>query len=134
MTAVADTSALVAAISRRDNDHLRCAATIRKHLRDGIVVTVAVAVEVDYLVSERVGRHAARAFLGDLDSGRYLLEPVDAGLYHRAIELDEQYADLGLGLADGTVAAAAERYRASAILSLDHHYRIVAHQFPIEPG
>lgn len=134
MTVVADTSALVAAVNRRDNDHLRCAAAIRKHLREGVIVTAAVAVEVDYLVSERVGRHAARAFLDDLDRGRYLLEAVDPGLFHRAVELDQQYADLGLGLADGTVAAAAERYRASAILSLDDHYRIVAHQFPIEPG
>lgn len=133
MTVVADTSALVAAVNRRDNDHERCAAAIRKHLRAGIIVTAAVAVEVDYLVSERVGRHAARAFLDDLDQGRYLLEPVDAKLFHRAVELDQRYADLGLGLADGTVAAAAERHRASAILSLDHHYRIVAHHFPIEP-
>jgi len=71
MTVVADTSALVAAVNRRDNDHLRCAAPVRKHLRDGIIVTVAVAIEVDYLVSERVGRQATRAFLEDLDRGRY---------------------------------------------------------------
>lgn len=134
MTAVADTSALVAAINRRDDDHARCAAAIRKHHTAGIIVTAAVAVEVDYLVTERVGRHAARAFLDDLDRGRYLLEPVDAALLHRAVALDRQYADLDLGLADGTVTAAAERYRAAAILTLDHHYRIAAPGFAIDPA
>src|SRR5437870_274309 len=90
--------------------------------RDG----VSVGALVNDLVGARVGRHAARAFLDDLDAGRYLLEPVDASLLHRAIELDRQFADLGIGLADGTVVAAAERHRADAILSLDEHHRVLA--------
>lgn len=134
MTAVADTSVLVAAINRRDRDHARSADALRRHLRGGVVVTAAVAVEVGYLVGERVGRHAARAFLDDLDQGRYLLEPVDARILRRAVELDRHFADLEIGLADGTVVAAAERHRADAILSLDDHYRMVAPAFPVEPA
>jgi len=134
MTAVADTTVLVGSINARDRAHRDCAALIERHRRDGIIVTAAVAVEVDYLVTKRVSRHAARAFLEDLDLGRYLLEPVDAALLRRARELDLQFADLGVGLADGTVVAAAERHRAGLILSLDAHHRIIAPGFAVEPG
>ena len=99
----------------------------------GIIVTAATAVEVDDLVTERVGRLAARVPRRPGPRSN-LLEPVDAALLHRAVELDKHYADLQLGLADGTVTAAAERYQAAAILTLDHHYRIVAPGFAIEPG
>ncbi|MGF1648062.1 MAG: type II toxin-antitoxin system VapC family toxin [Kineosporiaceae bacterium] len=134
MIVVADTSVLVGALDRRDHRHPECAAVVRKRLDSGLVVTAAVAVEVDYLVSTRVGRDAARTFLRNLDTGVLVLEPVDSEILRRAVELDDHYADLGLGLADGTVVATAEKHRAEAILSLDHHYRLVAPDFPVEPG
>lgn len=133
MIAVADTSVLVASIDRHDQDHVRCVASLRKYLTAGVVVTAAVAVEVDYLVTTRVGRAAARLFLQDLTTGAYVVEPVGAEILRRAVDVDERYADLGIGLADGTVVAAAEKYRAAAILSLDNHYRLVAPQVPVEP-
>jgi predicted nucleic acid-binding protein len=102
VTVVADTSVLVGAIDRHDDDHDRCAGALRRRLAVGVVVTAAVAVEVDYLVSTRVGRAAARAFLRDLDTGAYVFEPVDAGMLRRAVELDGRFADVGLGLAEGT--------------------------------
>lgn len=134
MITVADTSVLVSALDRRDARHPECAAVVRKRLDAGVVVTAAVAVEVDYLVSTRVGRRAAREFLHNLDTGVLVLEPVDSEVFRRAVDLDDRYADLGLGLADGTVVATAEKHGAAAILSLDNHYRLVAPDFSLEPA
>lgn len=130
---VADTSVLVAATDRRDRNHERCAVTLRERQRAGVVVPVTVAVEFDYLVRARVGTHAARAFLRDVEVGRYLLESIDADLFSRATEIDTRFADLDVGLVDGTVVAVADRWSADAILSLDDHYRVIAPQFSLLP-
>lgn len=130
---VADTSVLVAATDTRDRNHQRCVAIVRAHQRGGIVVPVTVAVEFDYLVRARVGAHAARAFLRDVNTGRFLLEPVDAELFATAAELDTRFAALDVGLVDGTVVAVADRWSAAAILSLDDHYRVIAPNITLLP-
>lgn len=130
---VADTSALVASVDKRDRNHERCLALVSERAVDGIVVPVTVAVEVDYLLRSRTSPKVARAFATDLDAGRYILEPVDADLYATAVDLDNQFADLDLGIVDGTVIAAARRLRAEAILSLDSHYQVAAAPLPVLP-
>lgn len=101
----------------------------------GLVVPVTVAVEVDYLLRGRVGEQAARGFLDDLNLGRFLLEPVGAATFARATAIDRQYADLGLGLVDGTVIAVAEDLGSQAILTLDHgHFRVAASELTLDPG
>ncbi len=53
---------------------------------------------------------------------RYELElPTPADLA-RAIELDARFADLGLGLVDGTVAAVSERRRVRRVLTIDRKH------------
>lgn len=119
MIAVCDTGPLVAAVNRRDRHHALC----RKAL-DGfagaLVVPVTVAVEVDYLLRARVGVDAARAFLADIDSGAFTLEPVGSDTFRRAVELDTHYADADLGLVDASVVAVTESRRASIVFTLDH--------------
>lgn len=93
-----------------------------------------VAVEVDYLLRSRVGTLAARAFLADLLTGRYIWEPVGVSTLARAIELDRRHADLDLGLVDVTVVAVAESLNAAAILTLDvAHFSVCAPHVPLEP-
>jgi uncharacterized protein len=131
---VADTGVLVAAISPRDRDHQRSIDAIQRHRVAGVVVPATVAVEVDYLIRARVGTAAARAFLADLKSGRYVWEPVGGPALARAIDVDQRFADLNLGLVDGSVVAIAEALGAEAILTLDTaHFSVCAPAFGLEP-
>lgn len=135
MIVVCDTGPLVAAVNRRDRHH----AVSIEVLTDGdptLVVPVTVMVEVDYLLRARVGAEAARRFLSDVDAGRYVPAPVTAGVLHRAIQLDSQHADVGLGLVDATVIAVAESVDAGAVATLDHaHLRVLSGQvWELVPG
>jgi predicted nucleic acid-binding protein len=52
----------------------------------------------------------------------------------QAIEVDLRFADLDIGLVDGTVVAVAETLRAAAILTLDvAHFSVCAAGFTLEP-
>lgn len=131
---VADTSALVAAADRSERNHQRCAAAVREAEEGGILIPATVLVEVDYLLRGRLGIDVARAFLAAVQKGRYHLEPVDADLFARAVNLDRHFADMNIGIVDGTVAATAERHQARAILTLDDHYRVIAPSCSLLPA
>jgi predicted nucleic acid-binding protein len=62
----------------------------------------------------------ARRFFTDVDAGRYVPAPVAADVLHRAIEIDAQHADLGLGLVDASVVAVADAVDAATLATLDH--------------
>jgi uncharacterized protein len=82
-----------------------------------LVVPAPVTAEIDYLLGQRFGRGARRAFLGDLASGRFTVV---------ALERDDYTAALDLGLADCSVVTLAGRYRTSRILSFDQrHFRAI---------
>jgi predicted nucleic acid-binding protein len=119
MIAVCDTGPLVAAVNRRDRHHALCRDALDGFV-GALIVPVTVAVEVDYLLRSRVGIDAARAFLGDIDSGAFTLEPIGSDVFRRALEVDEQYADADLGLVDASVVAVSESRRASTVFTLDH--------------
>lgn len=118
MTVIADTSAILALIDAGDRHH----DAIREQWArdpDGWVVPWAVVPEIDYLLRRHVGPETARLFMRDMRDGAFAVEYGEVSDMTRATELDEQYADLGIGLVDGVVAAVAERLRASAIATLD---------------
>lgn len=100
---------------------------IEEHRGQGaVVVPVTVAVEVDHLLRTRVDSRAARRFLGDLESGAFLSEPVDDDVLAESARIDREHADADIGLVDASVIAVAERLGADAILTLDHpHFRLV---------
>lgn len=124
----------MAAISKRDRHHDVCRHLIEEHAGDALIVPVTVAVEVDYLVRARVSHDAARAFLTDLDEGRYVTEPVGPALVARAREIDVQHADADLGLVDASVVATAEALGAEAVLTLDHgHFRLTGGSWTLLP-
>lgn len=115
---VADTSAVVALLNRRDRAH----TSVRDALagsRGEWVIPWAVLPEVDYIVRRRIGAGPARRFVDALlTSG----PPIEWGTprdLERSLELDHQYADLDLGLVDAVVMAVAERLGARAIVTLD---------------
>ena len=115
---VADTGAVIALIDADDGHHetLRLAFEAEPSLW---VLPWAILPEVDYLASFRLGGGAAQAFRADLADGLFKVEWNGAADLQRAVELDELYADLSLGLVDTVVMAMAERLGARAIATLD---------------
>ena len=122
MKVVADTGPLVAAANRRDEAH-ELAASLVTELGNDLVVLGPVVVETDHLLRGRIGAHAARAFLGALVAGEHETAFLTPVLLRRAVEFDDRYADLDLGLTDGAIMAFAERH-AAPILTFDfEHFR-----------
>jgi uncharacterized protein len=115
---VADTSAVLALIDADDRHH-GALAELWERDPSAWVLPWAILPEVDYLLRTHVNAAAARLLLRDVCDGGFTVEPMEMRDVIRAAELDAQYADLGLGLVDGVVAAAAERLRATAIATLD---------------
>jgi uncharacterized protein len=86
-----------------------------------------VLAELDYLISTRVSTRAAAAFLDQVASGAYRLEPMTADDVALAAEVIRRYGGLALGLADASIVVLAERYRTLDVLTLDErHFRAAA--------
>lgn len=109
MRVVADTGPLVAAANRRDAGHGLAAALVSEIGRD-LIVPDLVLVEVDQLLRARVGRTAASLFLAAIAAGEHSVAFLSQGLLRRAVEIDDRFHDLGLGLVDASVMAYAERH------------------------
>jgi len=91
-----------------------------------LVVPAPTTAEIDYMLGERFGAPARRAFLADLAAGRFAVAALEREDYQRVIDLEARYADLGLGLADCALIVLAARYRTTRILSFDErHFRAV---------
>src|SRR5258708_866523 len=84
-----------------------------------LVVPAPVSAEVDYLIRRRGSAVAARAFLRDVAAGRFRVEGLTADEHGMVARLDEQYADLDLGLADLSVMILAHRFRTRRLLTFD---------------
>ncbi len=87
-----------------------------------VIVPALILPEVDYFLREE--RAAMRKLVAEIldPRTRYELElPTPADLA-RAVELDARFADLRLGLVDGTVAAVAERRRVPRVLTSDRRH------------
>lgn len=65
-----------------------------------------VLAEVDYFLREE--RVAMRAFMDGLARGAFTYVPPTVEQLLRAVEIDERYSDLGLGLVDASVVALAD--------------------------
>jgi hypothetical protein len=83
-----------------------------------LLVPDPVLVEIDALLRRRVSPTAARSFMENVGSHGIRRVALDEALFARALQYDQTYADLNLGLVDAAVMALAERER-SAILTLD---------------
>lgn len=127
MTLIVDAAPLVAAADRRDA-RLPTVAWVLEREPGEIILPSVVMAEVDYLVGERIGRHARRAFLSDVARGRFRVESLLADDYQLVLNLDEQYADL----ADLSVVVLAQRFRTRRILTFDErHFRALR---PLDGG
>lgn len=91
-----------------------------------LVIPAPVTAEIDYLLGQRFGGAARRAFLGDLASGRFTVVVLERDDYPAALDLESRYADLDLCLAGCSVVILADRYQTNRILSFDQrHFRAI---------
>jgi predicted nucleic acid-binding protein len=91
-----------------------------------LVIPAPTTAEIDYLLGQRYGQPARRAFLGDLAVGRFAVASLERDDYATVVGLETRYADLHLGLADCALVVLADRYRTDRILSFDErHFRSV---------
>ena len=118
MTLIVDAAPLVALGDSRDRLHHAIGDVLRAESGD-LVVPAPVSAEVDYLIRRRGSAAAARAFLRDVAAGRFRVEGLTADEHGSAARLDEQYADLDLGLADLSVVVLAHRFRTRRLLTFD---------------
>jgi hypothetical protein len=92
-----------------------------------IVIPAPITAEIDYLLGQRFGHAARRAFLRDLAAGRFTVASLEREDYATIVELESRYQDLQLGLADCTLVVLADRYGTDRIVSFDErHFRTVA--------
>lgn len=125
MALICDTGPLYAAIDRADEDHAACAQLLAR-ASEQLVVPAPVVVELDWLVSSRLGPVAFDAFLADVEDGRVRVVDLARTDYPRVRELCTRYADLPLGFVDAAVLAVVERFGETKLATLDQrHFRIV---------
>lgn len=122
MPVVVDTGPLVAALFRRDEDHGFAAALVAQ-IGSDMLVPGPVATEVDVILRRRDQPIAARRFLAALGSGELQRTPLTDAAFARAVEIDERYADLDLGIVDASVMALAETTPAQVLTFDFGHFR-----------
>jgi predicted nucleic acid-binding protein len=122
---VLDTGPLLAALDAADPDHVAC-ATLLTAAEEDLVVPVLVLAELDYWCHERLQADVWLAFLEDVLAGAYRVEPATFGDLARCRSLQEEYADLGLGVVDASVVALVERLDEPKVVTLDRrHFSVV---------
>jgi predicted nucleic acid-binding protein len=122
---IVDTSGLLSAIDASQHRHHEAAAALRDAAPPWVLSPFVLA-ELDYLLATRVGIAAERALLAEVGRGVYQLDsfgPEDIDTAERVIG---RHRDLGIGLADASVAVLAVRYGVRDLLTLDErHFRAI---------
>ena len=121
MALVLDTGPLLAAFDAADPDHEACAALLTEAVED-LVVPALVLGELDYWCAERLDPGVWLTFLDDVLAGAYRLEPPRREDFARCRAIQEQYADLSVGVVDASVLAVVERLGDERLATLDHRH------------
>jgi predicted nucleic acid-binding protein len=126
-----DTSGLLAALDASQRGHAEAAACLAVAHPPRLLSPFVLA-ELDYLIAARVGAAARSSLLEEVERGAYRLEPMSAADVGRARAITERHADLGVSLADASIAVLAERHRTRDVLTLDERdFRVLtAHGKP----
>jgi len=91
-----------------------------------LVIPAPTTAEIDYLLGQRFGPAARRAFLTDLAGGLFIVPSLDPDDYSTIVGLQARHEGLDLGLADCALVVLADRYRTDRILTFDErHFRTV---------
>ena len=119
---ICDTGALLDYVVASAPDHRRFRSAIdqaRTRYVPGLVLA-----ELDYFLRDE--RRAMELFMRDLARGAFTYAPPTLDQLSQAMEIDRHYADLGLGLVDGSVVALAESLRLRRVATRDvRHFAAV---------
>ena len=118
MTALLDTSFLLAMTNAKDRNHHRVLSAAER-IDDQLVLPVTVLPEVSYLIGSRLGHKAMRQFLQRVVASDVALETLTITDLKRVAEILEEYADSRLDFVDATIVALAERLNITRVLTLD---------------
>ena len=120
-----DTSGLLAAIDSDQTHHSEASRSLSS-ARPPLLLSPFVLAELDYLIASRVGYAARASLLEEVERGAYTLEPMTARDITSAHEVIEQYADLGISLADASIVVLSQRHHIRDVLTLDErHFRVL---------
>ena len=126
MTLLIDTAPLVALADAGEPRRDAILAAIQDE-PGSLVIPAPTTAEIDYLLGQRLGDPARRAFLTDLATGRFTVASLERDDYATVADLDARYADIGLGLADCALIVLAHRHETTRLLTFDErHFRAVA--------
>lgn len=126
MALIVDAAPLVALADSADRLHERVTSVLAAE-SGALVIPAPVTAEVDYMLGVRHGAVARRRFLADLAAGRFTVGCLEGEDHATVAEIDLQYSDLNLGLADCSLVVLAHRHATDRILSFDdRHLRAVA--------
>lgn len=131
MTLIVDAAPLVALADEREPSRERILELLLAE-QGRLFIPAPVTAEIDYLLGQRFGASARLAFLTDMAARRYQAPALEPSDYQLAVQLEHQYADLELGLADASVVILAGRLDTARILTFDErHFRAVR---PLQGG
>ena len=123
---ILDTSGLLSAIDSSQRFH-PAAREVLERAKGPFLLSPFVLAELDYLLATKVGSGPQLSLLAEVELGAYRLEPFSAADVKLARGTLEQYADLGMGLADASNVVLSHRYGILDILTLDErHFRVVS--------
>jgi predicted nucleic acid-binding protein len=119
---VADTSVVFALLDRVDERHELTRAWFER-TKPALTTVPPVLAEVDFLAASRGGQKMRAAFRGDVTAGAYHVDWWD-GAPVQAAKIAQQYAELGVSLADGSLVALAARLQTTEVATFDErHFR-----------
>jgi uncharacterized protein len=131
VTLVVDAAPLVA-IADEKEPLRRAIIELLQAERGNLFIPAPVTAEIDYLLGQRFGSGARRAFLQDLAARRFESPGLDSRDFEGALQVDSRYADLELGLADLAVVVLAQKLGTRRILTFDQrHFRAIR---PLQGG
>jgi predicted nucleic acid-binding protein len=131
VTLVVDAAPLVA-IADEQEPLRRAIIELLQAERGNLFIPAPVTAEVDYLLGQRFGPGARRAFLQDLAERRYESPGLDSRDYEAAVRVDSRDADLELGLADLSIVVLAQKLGTRRVLTFDQrHFRAIR---PLQGG
>ncbi len=125
MTLLIDAAPLVALADEGEANREHILHCLEKDA-GSLIIPAPITAEIDYLLGQRIGSSARRAFLSDLAAGRFLVDGLEQDDYETVLLLEDRYADLELGLADCALITLAARHNTARLLSFDErHFRAV---------
>jgi len=114
-----DTGILFALADTSDAWHRKARAYIAS-LHDTLLVPITVLPEVAYLLHERIGPAAERAFVQSIADRELAVEEVHVRDWRRVEQLMGEYE--AIGMVDATVIAMAERLKLNTIATTDRRH------------